>query len=58
MHKHFRDFVFAWLGPAWVKAQSKIKTDDDVKKFLSDAWDAYQTPKRPGASPFGKQWMP
>lgn len=48
--------MFVWVGPAWVEANDKVKTEDDVKKFLADAWEAYR--KGLPAAPFGKGWKP
>lgn len=56
MDQHLRNFVFVWLGPAWVGAHLRVFTEAEVKKFLSDAWDAYR--HGDAAAEFGRGWMP
>ena len=53
-HSDFEKFVWAWLPPASFEAIEKVTTDEDVKRFFSDAWDAFKNGK--SAVRFGEQW--
>ena len=54
MNNKIVEFFVCWLSAAAYHAWDRMKTGDDVKRFVSEAWDNYD--KGGAAAGFGKGW--
>lgn len=53
-YSEFADFVHVWLPVARYHADGKFGSEDIVKRFLQEAWDAYKDGQ--SAHKFGETW--
>jgi hypothetical protein len=55
MQDKFHEFVWVWFPSASYHARGQIKDSAGAKRFLTEAWDAFEAGKQ-SAVEFGKAW--